>query len=168
MTRWCRTEFVTFDWKVAIESENSDRELEMKKNKRRSQPVLMPELHQTNIKNIQILNIFKIFHKMMLLKIFILTIVLVAINGQRVFRQTRQQQQMSTETTVNSNTSHAALRKIRVPKNLCTHAICGNCQRALSLQIYEQNQPEAKACVMLLTQQHCCHHSGRLYNGMLF
>ena len=106
---------------------------------------------------------------MMLLKIyFILTIVLVAINGQRVFRQTRQQQQMSTETTINSNTSHAALRKIRIPNNLCTHAICGNCQRALSLQIYEQNQPEAKACVMLLTQQHCCHHSGRLYNGMLF
>ena len=100
---------------------------------------------------------------MMLLKLIILTIVLVTINGQRLVRNSRNQQ-----SNVSSKTTHAELRKIRVPKNLCTNAICGNCQRALSLQIYEQNQPEAQACVMLLTQQHCCHHSGRLYNGMLF
>ena len=98
----------------------------------------------------------------MLLKLFILTIVLVTINGQRLVRTSRNQ-----PSNVSSETP-AELRKIRVPANLCTNAICGNCQRALSLQIYEQNQPEAQACVMLLTQQHCCHHSGRLYNGMLF
>ena len=95
----------------------------------------------------------------MLLKLFILTIVLVTINGQRLLVQ---------QSNVSSKTSRAKLRKIRVPKNLCTNAICGNCQRALSLEIYEQNQPEAQACFMLLTQKHCCHHSGRLYNGMLF
>ena len=98
----------------------------------------------------------------MLLKLFILSIVLVTINGQRLV------QQSNVSSRTSSKTSHAELRKIRVPKNLCTNAICGNCQRALSLEIYEQNQPEAQACFMLLTQKHCCHHSGRLYNGMLF
>ena len=34
--------------------------------------------------------------------------------------------------------------------------------------LFQQNEPEAQACFMLLTQKHCCHHSGRLYNGMLF
>ena len=101
---------------------------------------------------------------MMILKLFIFTIVLAAINAQRLVRNDRQQPQSA---HVSSN-SHAELRKIRVPTNLCTNAICNNCQRALSLQIYQQDQPEAQACVMLLTQKHCCHHTGRLYNGMLF
>ena len=99
---------------------------------------------------------------MMILKIFILTIV--SVNGQRLVRTVRRQSNQS----VSSKNSHAELRKIRAPAELCTKAICNNCQRALSLQLFQQHEPEAQACFMLLTQKHCCHHSGRLYNGMLF
>ena len=99
---------------------------------------------------------------MMILKLFILTIV--SVNGQRLVRTARQQSSQS----VSSNNSHAELRKIRAPAELCTKAICNNCQRALSLQLFQQHEQEAQACFMLLTQKHCCHHSGRLYNGMLF
>ena len=103
---------------------------------------------------------------MMILKLFILTIV--SVNGQRLIRTVRRQSNQSVSSNNVSNNSHAELRKIRAPAELCTKAICNNCQRALSLQLFQQHEPEAQACFMLLTQKHCCHHSGRLYNGMLF